>query len=143
MFNVYSHGYTYGKDITYNRTCNKSNTKHTTCETEAAYHSVAPDIIPVFSAVRVARSLVFYLMLCRSLFALLPIVLSVLLRFTASDYTFCICKLFAVEFVSIGQGHDDTSVLKARVNIWFPKYDFDRLMIKVNMTWCHKLASEY
>ena len=67
MFNLYSHGYTYGRDITYNRICNKSNTKDTTCETESAYHSAASDFIPVFSAVRVARFLVFCLMLCISL----------------------------------------------------------------------------
>ena len=73
---------THGRDITYNRICNKSNTKGTTCETENAYHSVAPEFIPVFSEVRVARFLVFCLMLCRSLFALLAIVLSVVLRFT-------------------------------------------------------------
>jgi len=46
---------------------------------------------PVFSAVRVAQSLAFYAVFCISLFVLLSffllvIVLSVLLRFTASDY---------------------------------------------------------
>ena len=44
----------------------------------------------VFSGFRVARSLVFCGVFCRSLFVLFPlaIVLSVLLRFTDSDYTF-------------------------------------------------------
>jgi hypothetical protein len=43
---------------------------------------------PVFSEVRVIRSLVLCVMFCRSLFVLflLAIVLSVLLRFTDSDY---------------------------------------------------------
>jgi hypothetical protein len=45
---------------------------------------------PVFSGVHVTRSLVLYVMFCRSLFVLflLPIVLSVLLLFTDSDYPF-------------------------------------------------------
>jgi len=117
---------THGRDITYNRICNKSNTKGTTCETEIAYHSVAPEFIPVFSAVRVVRFLVFCLMLCISLFALLAIALSVVLRLTASDYLFDIFRLFSIDFGSIGQGQDDPSVIKAHVNIWFPKYDLRR-----------------
>jgi hypothetical protein len=50
----------------------------------------------VYSGVRVARSLVFCVMFCRSLFIhfLLAIVLSALLRFTTSDYPFGIFKLF-------------------------------------------------
>jgi len=45
---------------------------------------------PVFSGVRVVRSLVFSMMFCRSFFVLvlLTTVLSVLLRFTDSDYPF-------------------------------------------------------
>jgi hypothetical protein len=45
---------------------------------------------PVFSGVHVTRSLVLYVMFCRSLFVLflLPIVLNVLLLFTDSDYPF-------------------------------------------------------
>ena len=117
---------THGRDITYNRICNKSNTKGTTCETENAYHSVAPEFIPVFSEVRVARFLVFCLMLCRSLFALLAIVLSVVLRFMASDYLFDIFRLFSLAFGSIGQCQDNPSIIKAHVNIWFPKYDLRR-----------------
>ena len=53
---------------------------------------------PVFSGVRVTRSLVFCVVYCRSLFFilfffLLAIVLSVCLRFTNSDYSFGILKL--------------------------------------------------
>ena len=53
----------------------------------------------VFCGVRVARSLVFCLVLWRSLFVLLSffllaIVLFVLLRFTGSDYPFGVFKLF-------------------------------------------------
>ena len=54
----------------------------------------------VFIGVRAARSLVFCVVFCRSLFALfvlflLSILLSVLLRFTDSDYPFCIFKHFS------------------------------------------------
>jgi len=43
---------------------------------------------PVSSGIRVVQSLVFPVVFCRSLFVLLPIVLSALLRFTASDYPY-------------------------------------------------------
>ena len=51
---------------------------------------------PVFHGVRVARSLVFCVLFCRSLFVLilLAIVLSVLLRFENSDYPFGVFKIF-------------------------------------------------
>ena len=50
----------------------------------------------VFGVIRVTPSLVLCVMFCRSLFVLfhLAIVLSVLLRFTPSDYHFGIFKLF-------------------------------------------------
>ena len=52
---------------------------------------------PDFSGVHVTRPLDFYVMFCRSTFVLLSIfsaiVLSVLLRFTASDYPSVIFKL--------------------------------------------------
>ena len=59
----------------------------------------------VFSGVHVARSLVFNAMFCRSLFVLflLAIVLSVLLRFTISDYPFGIFKLFFYRNVTDNQ----------------------------------------
>ena len=49
---------------------------------------------PVFSGIRVARSLVFYVMLCRSLFVLLAIVLSALVQLMASDYILIIFWLY-------------------------------------------------
>ena len=51
---------------------------------------------PVFSGIRVAQSLVFCVMFCRQFFVLfhLAIALSVVLRFTASDYPFGIFQLF-------------------------------------------------
>ena len=57
------------------------------------YQSRAPEFTPEFSGVRVARSLVFCVVFCRSLcvplsFFLLVIALSVLLRFMDSDYPF-------------------------------------------------------
>jgi hypothetical protein len=51
-----------------------------------------PELTTIFSGVRVARSLVFCVMICRSLFVLSVIVLSIL-RFTDSEYTFGIFKL--------------------------------------------------
>jgi len=50
---------------------------------------------PVFSALRVAQSLVFCVVFCRSMIVLsiFAIVLSVILRFTASDYPFGIFNL--------------------------------------------------
>jgi len=58
---------------------------------------------PSFSWVRVVRSLVFCVMFCRSLFVifLLTNVLSLLLRFTASNYTFGIFKVFLLIFCNI------------------------------------------
>jgi len=60
------------------------------------YTSGAPGFIPGFSGVRVARSLVFCAVFCRSLFVpfLLAILLCVLVRFTASDYPFGTLQLF-------------------------------------------------
>ena len=51
--------------------------------------SGTPEFTTCFSGVCGARSLVFYVMICRSLFVLLAIVLSVLVRFMTSDYPFC------------------------------------------------------
>ena len=82
---------------TYHRVCNKRNTTGATCGAGTAYPSGALESPhPVFSGVRVARSLVFCVLFCRSVFVILflVIILSVLLRFTASDYLFGIFKLF-------------------------------------------------
>ena len=75
-----------------------------TCATGGAgtvYRSGVPEFTPCFSEVCVTRSLVLCVMFCRSLFVplsffLLAIVLSVL-RFTDSDYSFGIFKLFLVK----------------------------------------------
>jgi hypothetical protein len=63
-------------------------------EQELPTLSVHPSSLLVFSGVRVARSLVFCVVFCRSLFVffLLVIVLSVLLQITVFDYpssSFC------------------------------------------------------
>ena len=62
-----------------------------------AYLSGAPEFIPVFSGVHVTRSLVLYVCFvghCLSFCTfLLAITLSVLLRYTDSDYPFGIFKL--------------------------------------------------
>ena len=66
-----------------------------------AYPTGAHEFTPGFSGIRVARSLVFCVVICTSLFVLLSdflfaVVLCVPLRFTASDYPLYICifKLF-------------------------------------------------
>jgi hypothetical protein len=73
--------------MVYHRDCNKSSTTHATYGAWAAYPSRTHEFNPSFSGVRVARFLVFNVMLCRLLFVLflLVIVLSVLLRLTTSD----------------------------------------------------------
>ena len=71
------------------------------CESGAgtAYPSRVPNSPSVFSLVRVAQSLVFCVVFCRSLFVpfLLAIVLSVLLRCTASDYPSGMVKLYLID----------------------------------------------
>ena len=66
--------------------------------------SGAPEFTPVFSGVRVARSLVlcvYFVVVCPFFFFLLAIVLSVVLRYTDSDYPFAIFKLFLINIKSI------------------------------------------
>jgi hypothetical protein len=75
--------------MTYNRVCSKNNTTGTTCGVGTAYPSGTPEFTLVVSWVRVIGSLVLCVMLCRLLFVLylfLAIALSILLRFTASDF---------------------------------------------------------
>ena len=66
--------------MTYHRVCNRNNTTRTTCEVGAAYPVEAPSSSPVFSGVRVTRSLA--LCVCFVPF-LSVIVLSVLLLINA------------------------------------------------------------
>ena len=82
---------------------------------------VPHDFTPGFSGVRVTWSLVFCAMFCRSLFVLFVlfrfvIVLSVLLRLTASDYPFDIFKLFS-------------SWVFSKWDEWFT-IKFDKMIIK-------------
>ena len=57
---------------------------------------------PVWSEVRVSRSLVFCVMFCRSLFVPFPLTIELsVLRFTASDYRFGIFNLFFLISISI------------------------------------------
>ena len=74
--------------MTYHWVCNNSNTTGATCGAGTAYPSGAPDCNIVFSRVCAAQSVVFCVMFCRSLFDLLAITLSSLLRLTAIDYIF-------------------------------------------------------
>jgi hypothetical protein len=83
--------------INYHRICNKSYTTVATCGAETAYPSGTNEFTP--GGVRVARSLVFCVMFCRSeMFVLF--VLSVLLQFTAFDHHFGIFKLIVLLLIS-------------------------------------------
>jgi len=75
--------------LTYHRVCNKSNTMGAICEAGTPYHSGGHEFTPGFWWVLVARSLLFCIMFCVSLFVvfILVIVLPVL-RFAFSDYSF-------------------------------------------------------
>ena len=76
-----------------------SNTTGVTCGAGSTNPSGTPVFTLGFSGIHIARSLVFYVVLCRRLFVqtnvlfLLAIMFSVL-RFTASDYPFDINKLY-------------------------------------------------
>jgi hypothetical protein len=76
--------------MTYHQVCNKSNMTGVTsgAVTATLLHTWVNPL--VFSGFRVARSLVYCIMFCRSLFVLLAIALFVL-WFTCSDYPFSFC----------------------------------------------------
>ena len=70
---------------------NKSKTMGVTSRAGTAYPCEAPEFSPLLSGVRVARSLVFcvmFVIVCTFVLFLLVFVLSILHRFTASDYLF-------------------------------------------------------
>ena len=66
----HNHNLALSSFMTYHRVCNKSNTTGATSEGGTAYHYRAPKFTPppIFSGARVARSLVFCVMFCKSLF---------------------------------------------------------------------------
>jgi hypothetical protein len=57
--------------LCYHRLCNKSNTTGVTSGAGTAYPSGAPEFTPVFSGIRVARSLVLCVVFGITLFAIL------------------------------------------------------------------------
>jgi hypothetical protein len=57
--------------MTYHRVNNKSNTTTATCGEKTAYHFGPSEFTTDFQCVRVARSLVFYVLFCRLLFVVL------------------------------------------------------------------------
>ena len=68
--------------LTYHRVCNKSNTTSVICGAGTAHSSGAHAFTPGFSGIRVARFLVFCVVICTSLFVLL------------SDFLFAVVSLF-------------------------------------------------
>ena len=57
--------------------------------------------VPVISGVRGPRSIIFYVLFCRSRFVHFPLVLAVILQFMNSDYPHGIFKLF---FIPVSDG---------------------------------------
>ena len=88
---------------------------------------------PVFCIVRVAQSLVFCVAFCRSLiiFFRLSIVLSVLLRFTTSDYPFGMFNLFSM---TINLPQKKNKKPQNSVSIKRNKYLDETKYIALNMT---------
>jgi hypothetical protein len=119
------------------------NMKDVTSGAGTAYPPRAPEFItPSFSGLRVAQSLVFFVMFCRWLFVLLSsfllaIVLSVLLWVTASGYPgypFVIFRLFSLSLLLYNY---ITSVFHWNVTIWLVmkwSHDYKRDVLHPNKT---------
>ena len=86
-----------------------------------------PEFIPVFTGFRVAPSLVFCVLFCRLLYVLflLAIVLSMLLRFIASDYPVGILKLFLLKTGAIPHKFH----IDHQLNFFFKSWTFTKLLI--------------
>ena len=80
--------------MTCHRVCNQINTTGATSGAVTVYPSGAHEFTPGFQWGSCYSIFSFMRMFCRSLFVLLTIVLSVLLRYTDSDFPFGIFKLF-------------------------------------------------
>jgi hypothetical protein len=121
----------------YHWVCKKSNTTSATCGDGTAYLSGAHEFTPIISGVRVARSLVFCVMFCRLLFYLFVlfrfvIVLSVLPRFTSSDYPFGILKLFLqMPRIIIITTKNERRLQPAHVIRQISKFRFQTLVIRL------------
>jgi hypothetical protein len=97
--------------VTYHRFCNKSSTTGATFGAGTAYPSGVPEFIPCFCGVRVARSLVFCVMFCRSLFVLLTFFFWPLYCMSFFDLQYLItplvtpnisfCRLLSLSFMCI------------------------------------------
>ena len=106
---------------------------------------------PVFSAVRVSRSLVLCVVFCRSLFVilsffLLVIVLSVLLRFTAYDYHFSTFKLFFLPtnsnvYLQSKAFHSHNELIKFVCNTTIPIYKYHCCRSLLNFSISHDLIT--
>jgi hypothetical protein len=85
------------------------------------------EFIPVFTGFRVAPSLVFCVLFCRLLYVLflLAIVLSMLLRFIASDYPVGILKLVLLKTGAIPHKFH----IDHQLNFFFKSWTFTKLLI--------------
>ena len=84
--------------MTYDRVCNQGNTTGVTSGARTAYPSEAPEFTPGFSGVRVARSLVFCVVFCRSLFVLLSFFFWPLCFLSFFDLRILITSLWYLRF---------------------------------------------
>ena len=117
--------------VTFHRVCNKSNTTSATNGAGTGYLSGAPDFTPSFSGVRVARSLVFSVVFCRSLLVLCSFTVChcvcFLLRFTDCDYHFRTLKFFFLM-----DRHDITEILLKvalnTINLYMPVWSLLKTM---------------
>ena len=99
------------------------NTMDVTSGARSANHSGAPEFIPSLSVVRVARSLMFGAVFCRSLFVLVPLAIELsFLLCTTFDYPIVLSVLLFTAFDPFGiLKHFLRQTIMADVNVllWF------------------------
>ena len=123
---------------TYHRICNQINTTGTTSGAGTANPSGAPEFTPGFQWGFVLLDLYFYvyvlqIVVCPFVLFLLAIVLSVLLRYTDSDYLFGIFKLFFLHFSGISSRYYIVVVHANRYYIEFVFVNlYDNIFLDLN-----------
>ena len=118
-YDTVNNNYILSSFITYLHDCNNSNKTCVTSETGTAYHSGAPEFIRGFWW-GLCCSIFRFLYLCVSFCPfLLAIVLSIILRFTASDYPFSILKLLYIKFKRLFNGKVKQKVIPNKLQYYF------------------------
>jgi hypothetical protein len=104
--------------MTYHRVCNQINTTGATSGAGTAYPSGAPEFTPIFSGVRVTRSLILCVWFedrCLSFCTFSVATVLSVLRYTDSDYPFDIFKLFFIHTIYLLHEHhvaEETTVYR-------------------------------